>query len=143
MSHKCEILIPLLYGRRRTPVEPEVLLEIIQGFNTQFGGSTPLGMTSSPPGISGAGEWVDPDTNEVVPDTCWLVRVYVEPDQIANFERMAHKIGQQLEQKMMLIDIGPDTGKFLRIADPEEEPDQDKEKDKDENEEEGKQKGTG
>jgi hypothetical protein len=141
MSHKCEILIPLVYGRRRTKVEPEVLLKIIEGFNVQFGGHTPLGMTASPPGITGAGGWSDPDTGEVVKDVCWLVRVYVEPDLLEVFERMAHSIGLTLEQKVMLIDIGPDTGKFLKMIEPEDEPDNREEKS--EGGEGKQQKGTG
>jgi len=138
MSHKCEIFIPLFYERRRTRVEPEVLQQIVQGFNTQFGGFTPLGMTSSPPGVEDGGGWVDPDTGEVINDICWVVRVYVEPDQIAAFKRMAISIGRQLEQKQMLIDIGPDTGMFLKIVDPEREPRQDKEKDRAKDQEDDK-----
>jgi hypothetical protein len=119
MYHGCEIFVPKLYGRRRTPVEPEVLAEIHQMFNVQFGGATPLGETgiNLGDGLIDSGSWRNPKTGEIVEDACWLFRVYVLPSRLQEFEAVAHKIGEMLEQEEVLIDFGQPTGKFLKITD--------------------------
>lgn len=121
---KCEVLIPLLYGKRRQPVEPEVFVKIQDVFNRQFGGFTPLGLTSAPQGVNQGGLWTDVEANEVVEDRSWLVRVYVVPERVQEFEAVVHAIGRELEQKEMLIDIGPPSGKFLKIFHGEGESDE-------------------
>ena len=117
MYCKCEVLIPLRYGKSRRPVEDATFLRIIGVFNRQFGGFTPLGLTGSPEGVTQGGLWHDDDTGEVIEDRSWLVRVYVLPERVPEFEAIVRAIGRELEQKEMCIDIGLPTGKFLRIYD--------------------------
>ena len=122
---KCEILIPLRFGKSGKPIDRATMMDIVKGFNRQFGGHTPLGRTGWPSGVlsddpeSDGGGWVDPDTGETINDTCILVRIYVKPEDLPLFEETAYSIGKRLEQKEMLIDIGERSGKFLKIIDEE------------------------
>lgn len=105
-------------------MEPETMAEIVAVFNRQFGGFTPLGETRMPKGMAGAGTWVDPDTGDVVEDVCLVARVYVDEEDLKAFEQVAYAIGYRLEQKEILIDIGPATGIFLKMHDAEGEHDE-------------------
>jgi hypothetical protein len=97
MYHRCEILIPKLYGVRRVPVEAEVLAKFVKIFNVQFGGATPLGETglrTSEGKTLFGGTWTNPKTGEVVDDTCWLFRIYVAPGKLDLFREVALEIGK-------------------------------------------------
>jgi hypothetical protein len=118
--HRCDIWIPLKYGKSGKPVEPATLMEFLTWFNRQFGGFTPLGLTGGPPGVSQGGFWTDPDTGDSVEDRSFMVMVMVPQGQCDAFRKIANSIGVVLEQKEMLIEIGPPTGEFLKVHDSNE-----------------------
>jgi hypothetical protein len=115
--HRCEILIPLVYGRSGKAVTPKTLTEILPVFNRQFGGYTPLGLTSAPPGVNQGGFWEDGEVGESVEDRSFRVMVAVIANQLDTFRSVANAIGVLLEQKEMFIDIGAATVEFLKVHD--------------------------
>jgi len=97
----CVFQIPLLYNDQRE-VEAEVMAEIFQVLNRQFGGYTPLGR------IEGG---------------CWFgqvesslrVEVWVTPDRIPALEVVVKKIGAKLGQKEMFLIVPEATVRRFNI----------------------------
>lgn len=124
-KHPCFMPIPMRLGRSGRPVTPEEFIEIQNAFTRQFGGFTPIGPTRSPEGVKPGGQWLDPETGEIVHDMCWIAKVSVAPNRLDAFRKIVGVICGVLEQKVMYVEILPPSQELIPVFDDHDDPDSD------------------